>query len=165
MLQIPPSAPITASTSCLRWFFVFWRGCGHQCARHLRGRTHRAYQKRDPWSGADIVCECVGRPEAFPEGLRYLRKAGMYLEPGNFVECGEAPQIGVHEICANNLRIIGMTNHITDYQTVMQIMLRSRDRFPWEKLFSHHFSIDDYETAIQTSMTDNSMKVIIDPWM
>ena len=83
----------------------------------------------------------MGRPEAFPEGLRYLRKAGMYLEPGNFVECGEAPQIGVHEICANNLRIIGMTNHITDYQTVMQIMLRSRDRFPWEKLFSHHFSI------------------------
>lgn len=40
--------------------------------------------------GADIVCECVGRPEAFPEGLRYLRKAGMHLEPGNFVECGEA---------------------------------------------------------------------------
>ena len=37
------------------------------------------------------------------------------------MECGEAPQIGVHEICANNLRIIGMTNHITDYQTVMQI--------------------------------------------
>lgn len=107
----------------------------------------------------------MGRPEAFPEGLRYLRKAGMYLEPGNFVECGEAPQIGVHEICANNLRIIGMTNHITDYQTVMQIMLRSRDRFPREKLFSHHFSIDDYETAIQTSMTDHSMKVIIDPWM
>ena len=89
----------------------------------------------------------------------------MYLEPGNFVECGEAPQIGVHEICANNLRIIGMTNHIADYQTVMQIMLRSRDRFPWEKLFSHHFSIDDYETAIQTSMTGNSMKVIINPWM
>ena len=115
--------------------------------------------------GADIVCECVGRPEAFPEGLKYLRKAGMYLEPGNFVECGENPRIGVHEICANNLRIIGMTNHITDYQTVMQLMLRNKDRFPWEKLFSHHFSIDEYETAIKTSMTDESMKVVIDPWM
>ena len=115
--------------------------------------------------GADIVCECVGRPEAFPEGLRYLRKAGMYLEPGNFVECGEAPRIGVHEICANNLRIVGMTNHITDYQTVMQIMLRNKDRFPWEKLFSHHFPVEDYETAIRTSMTDESMKVVVDPWM
>ena len=115
--------------------------------------------------GADIVCECVGRPEAFPEGLRYLRKAGMYLEPGNFVECGEAPRIGVHEICANNLRIVGMSNHISDYQTVMQIMLRNKDRFPWEKLFSHHFPVEDYETAIRTSMTDESMKVVVDPWM
>lgn len=30
--------------------------------------------------GTEIVVECVGRPEVFPEGLKYLRKAGMYLE-------------------------------------------------------------------------------------
>ena len=30
--------------------------------------------------GAEIVVECVGRPEVFPEGRKYLRKAGMYLE-------------------------------------------------------------------------------------
>lgn len=30
--------------------------------------------------GAEIVVECVGRPEVFPEGLKYLRKAGMYPE-------------------------------------------------------------------------------------
>lgn len=113
--------------------------------------------------GADIVCECVGKPEVFPEGLKYLRKAGMYLEPGNFVECGENPTIGVHEICANNLRIVGMTNHILDYQTVMGIMVRNKDRFPWEKLFSHRFSIEEYETAMKTSMTDESMKVLIVP--
>lgn len=29
--------------------------------------------------GAEIVAECVDRPEVFPEGLKYLRKAGMYL--------------------------------------------------------------------------------------
>ena len=49
--------------------------------------------------------------------------------------------------------------------TAFRCLHRIWDRPPWEKLFSHHFSIDDYETAIQTSMTDNSMKVIIDPWM
>ena len=87
----------------------------------------------------------------------------MYLEPGNFVECGEPASIGVHEICANNLRIVGMTNHTLDYQTVMDIMVRNKDRFPWEKIFSHRFSVGDYETAIKTSMTDESMKVLIDP--
>ena len=30
--------------------------------------------------GAEIVVACVGRSEVFPEGLKYLRKAGMYLE-------------------------------------------------------------------------------------
>ena len=115
--------------------------------------------------GADIVVECVGRPEVFPEGLRYLRKAGMYLEPGNFVDCGNA-EINIHEICANNLRIIGMTNHTHNcYKTVMEMMLRYQDRFPWEKLFSHCFSLAKAETAIHTSMTKESMKVIIDPWM
>lgn len=114
--------------------------------------------------GADLVVECVGRPEVFPEGLKYLRKAGMYLEPGNFVDCGSAT-IGVHEICANNLRIIGMTNHVQDYKTVMSMMLREKDRFPWEKMFSHRFSVEQYETAMKTSMTDESMKVLIDPWL
>lgn len=114
--------------------------------------------------GADLVVECVGRPEAFPEGLKYLRKAGMYLEPGNFVDCGDAT-IGVHEICANNLRIVGMTNHVQDYKTVMSMMLREKERFPWEKMFSHRFSLEQYEKAMKTSMTDESMKVLIDPWM
>ena len=114
--------------------------------------------------GADIVVECVGRPEVFPEGLKYLRKAGMYLEPGNFVDCGGV-DVNVHEICANNLRIIGMTNHTHNcYHTVMEMMLREKDRFPWDKLFSHVFPLAEAEKAIQTSMTKESMKVLIDPW-
>ncbi len=122
--------------------------------------------KRETYGrGADIVCECVGRPEVFPEGLKYLRKAGMYLEVGNFVECGETQSIGIHEICSNNLRIIGMSNHTVDYQTVMNIMVRNMDRFPWEKLFSHRFPLDKAEEAMRTSMTDESMKVLIYPNM
>ncbi len=115
--------------------------------------------------GADIVCECVGRPEVFPEGLKYLRKAGMYLEPGNFVDCGGV-EVNVHEICANNLRIIGMTNHTHNcYKVVMEMMARNKNNFPWERLFSHHFPLEKTEEAILTSMTAESMKVLIDPWM
>lgn len=114
--------------------------------------------------GADIAVECVGRPEVFPEGLRYLRKAGMYLEPGNFVDCG-GTNVNIHEICSNNLRIIGMTNHTHNcYKTVMEMMLREKDRFPWDRVFSHTFGLDDYRTALETSMKEDSMKVLIDPW-
>ena len=112
--------------------------------------------------GADLAVECVGRPHVVPEGLRMLRKAGMYLEPGNFVDCGETG-LNIHMICSKNLRIIGMSNHShTGYKQSMEMMLREKDRFPWEKLISHRFKLDDAEKAIQTSMTDESMKVLIE---
>ena len=113
--------------------------------------------------GADLVVECVGRPHVVPEGLRMLRKVGMYLEPGNFVDCGAIP-INVHEICSKNLRIVGMSNHIhNSYSPTMEMMERSIKWFPWDKFISHRFSIDETDHAIKTSMTENSMKVLIDP--
>ena len=42
-------------------------------------------------------------------------------------------------------------------------MLRPKDTFPWERLFSHHFP--QAEQAVKASMTRESMKVVIDPWM
>ncbi|MDD3656768.1 MAG: zinc-binding dehydrogenase [Atribacterota bacterium] len=113
--------------------------------------------------GCDLVVECVGKPFVVPEGLKMLRKAGMYLEPGNFVDCGGI-NINIHTICSKNLRIIGMSNHShTGYKQTMEMMLRGKDRFPWKKFISHQFKLDDAEKAILTSMTDESMKVLIKP--
>lgn len=58
-------------------------------------------EKAREFSSFDL--ECVGRSEVFPEGLKYLRKAGMYPEQA--------------------------------------------------------------EEAVKASMTRESMKVVIDPWM
>ena len=36
---------------------------------------------------------------------------------------------------SRNLRIVGMTNHTHNkYKTVMEMMLRYKDTFPWERL-------------------------------
>lgn len=65
-----------------------------------------------------------------------------------------------------NLRIVGMTNHTHNkYKTVMRMMLRHKDTFPWERLFRHRFPLAQAEEAVKASMTRESMKVIIDPWM
>ena len=64
------------------------------------------------------------------------------------------------------LRIVGMTNYTHNkYKTVMERMLRPKDIFPWERLFSHHFPWKQAEEAVKASMTRESMKVIIDPWI
>jgi len=113
--------------------------------------------------GAALVVECVGRPFVVSEGLKMLRKAGMYLEPGNFVDCGETP-INIHEICAKNLRIIGMSNHTHNcYREAMEMMLRWKDAYPWQEMISHRFPVEKAEDAIKTGMTDESMKVLIKP--
>lgn len=113
--------------------------------------------------GADIVCECVGKPMVVSEGLRMLRKAGMYLETGNFVDCGSIP-INVHEICANALRVVGMVNHThNSYRQMMDMMLRSLDRFPWPKFVSHVYPLGKTCEALYKSMTLDCMKVAIRP--
>ena len=57
------------------------------------------------------------------------------------------------------LRIVGMTNHTHNkYKTVMERMLRHKDTFPWEHL-------PQAEQAVKASMTRESMKVVIAPWM
>lgn len=65
-----------------------------------------------------------------------------------------------------NLRIVGMTNYTHNkYKTVMEMMPRPKDTFPWERLFSHRFPLEQAEQAVKASMTRESMKVVIDPWM
>ena len=113
--------------------------------------------------GADLVVECVGYPHVVPEGLRMLRKAGMYLEPGNFVDCGSVP-ISIHEICSKNLRIVGMSNHThVGYKDHMEMMERSMKWFPWDKFVSHVFPLDKATEAMQVAMGLDSMKVVFDP--
>lgn len=115
--------------------------------------------------GADLVVECVGRASVFNEGLRMLRKAGMYLEPGNFVDTGSVP-VNVHEICAKNLRIIGMCNHAHNaYLPCMEMMERSLKWFPWDKFVSHVYPLSRAEEAIKKSISEDSMKVAIAPNM
>lgn len=90
--------------------------------------------------------------------------AGIYLDPGQFVEVGEI-NINVNCIVAKSLRLVGMSNHaIPGYLPTMEMLLRNQDRFPWDKLFSHKFELDDYEKAMKTSLTEDSMKVMIYPW-
>lgn len=67
---------------------------------------------------------------------------------------------------SRNLRIVGMTNHTHNkYKTVMEMMLRHKDTFLWERLFRHRFLLEQAEEAVKANMTRKSMKVVIDPWM
>lgn len=114
--------------------------------------------------GADIICDCSGVKETVPEGLEMVRKGGMFIEPGQFVDRGPTP-INMNLVCSKSIRIIGMANHAAaGYRPTMEMMLRYEKDFPWHKIVSHRFGLDEVDKAIRASMGLDCMKVIVEAW-
>lgn len=115
--------------------------------------------------GADIVVECAGIAEVVPEGLEMLRKGGVYIEAGNFVETGEVSLSPHRHFCSKNIRLIGMTNHpFTGYTPSMEMMWRNANRFPFEKFVTHEYPLAQTEKGMLKSMQpEQCMKVVVAP--
>jgi len=114
--------------------------------------------------GADIVVETVGQPEVVRVGLEMLRRGGMYLETGNFADTGDVT-LNVHRhIAAKNVLIYGNTNHPHDgYYDAFDMMWRHRETFPWEKLITHRFPLEQAQEAMDKSFEADALKVVFVP--
>jgi L-iditol 2-dehydrogenase len=113
--------------------------------------------------GVDVGIECVGYPEAFPEGLDMIRRGGMYILEGMFVDVGEIP-INPHVLVSKSLRVIGLSNHpFTGYRPSMDLMLRYQDQMPLDKYVTHRFGLDQAQEAMDTALSLECMKVVIAP--
>ena len=114
--------------------------------------------------GADVVVETVGRPEVLKVGLEMLRRGGTYLETGNFADTGNVT-LNVHRhIAAKNVLIYGNTNHPHDgYYRAFEMMDRYKSTFPFEKLITHRFKLDQACDAIVKSFESDALKVAFTP--
>jgi L-iditol 2-dehydrogenase len=114
--------------------------------------------------GADVVVETVGQPGVVRVGLEMLRRGGTYLETGNFADTGEVP-LNIHRhIAAKNVLIYGNTNHPHDgYYAAMDMMWRHHSQFPFEKLITHRFGLDQAAEALKKSFEDDALKVVFTP--
>lgn len=113
--------------------------------------------------GVDVAIECVGYPEAVPEGLLMIRRGGMYILEGVFVDMGNIP-MNPHLICSKGLRIIGLSNHpFTGYRPSMDLMLRYQESMPLDAFVTHSFPLDKAQEAIDTALGLECMKVVFEP--
>ncbi|MCL4559066.1 MAG: zinc-binding dehydrogenase [Chloroflexi bacterium] len=114
--------------------------------------------------GADVVVECVGRPEVVKVGLEMLRRGGTYLETGNFADTGSV-EINIHRhIAAKNVLLWGNTNHPHDgYYPAFQMMYRYRDTFPFCNLITHRYRLEQAQEAMLMSFEPDALKVVYVP--
>jgi L-iditol 2-dehydrogenase len=115
--------------------------------------------------GADVVLQHMANTaQSFLEGIEMVKRGGMMVEMGNFVDTGDI-NINVHRhICSKNIRLLGLTNHpSTGYGPALRLLERYADRYPFEEMVTHEFGLDQVETAMRTSMSPDRMKVAVVP--
>ena len=91
------------------------------------------------------------------------RRGGTYIETGNFVDTGDVSINAHRHLAAKNLLLIGNSNHPhTGYYQAMNMMVKYREEFPWEKLVTHRFPLEKCQEAMETSMQADPLKVVFE---
>ena len=114
--------------------------------------------------GADVVLECAGVPAAFAEGLELVRRGGKLVELGHYTNVGTV-EVNPRDICWRDVDILGSWSYPpTQFETALNLLYYQRDRFPFKKMITHRFSIEDAAKGIEKMNTkDESIKVVITP--
>ncbi len=113
--------------------------------------------------GADVVIECSGVPVAFQEGMEMTRRGGKYVELGHFTDVGTIP-INPQHISFRDLDLLGVWAYPpSELGTALSVIEMTIDRYPYEELVTHKFSIDETEKAILTSRDKKCCKAMVTP--
>lgn len=115
--------------------------------------------------GADVIVECTGVAEAIPEGLRMARRGATYLVAGVFADVGDIAINPHRDLLANQIRLIGLTNHPpSGYVSSMRLLARNMERFPLHKFVTQTFPVTRIQDAMDCAFDlERSLKVVVTP--
>jgi threonine dehydrogenase-like Zn-dependent dehydrogenase len=114
--------------------------------------------------GADVVVDCSGRSDTFPEALELVRPGGTVIEAGAFVDLGPVPVNPNSQICVKNVTVLGIGGERLDqYGAVLRMLSRHHRRLPLERLITHRVGLDEVGDALELSQTGPAMKVLVTP--
>jgi L-iditol 2-dehydrogenase len=115
-------------------------------------------------TGPDIVIDCTGVAQSFPECLHMVRYGGTVIEAGSFVDMGP---IGINpnsDICTKNVSVIGVGGETaTSYVPAMTLLARNLDRLPLTEIITHRMPLERAAEAVELAQKDGAMKVLMDP--
>lgn len=112
-------------------------------------------------SGAEVVMEVVAAaPEVVPEGLEMVSLGGTYLTVGLV---GAYPvNINMRPFIDRGIRLIGSAQFkASTMPSVLDLMARTIDRYPWDRMISHTFKLEDAERAIQEAAAGKVIRAAV----
>jgi len=115
--------------------------------------------------GPDIVVECAGVPDAFPEGLEMVRRGGIFVELGHYTDAGNT-MINPFKVCYKDLTLIsqyGFSFHQYDTAFKQLSKWHRNNEYPLEDLVTHEFEIDDTEKGIKLHRQWKTLKAVVTP--
>jgi len=118
--------------------------------------------------GADVVFECASVPEAFSEGIKYLRDSTTLCEVGHFADTGSVKINPCSDILTKNIRIEGIYDNEPE-QFVRALPILERNEFPFAEIISHRSPLTRLKDAVNAIITGSKIdgkevvKVVIDP--
>ena len=110
--------------------------------------------------GADVVIDCTGSPYAIKEGLKMTAAGGTYTLPGVATPIGSIPINFYEDVARKNVRIQGVWVSDTSYlyQAVKLVLSK---KYPFEKLITHKFRLEEATEALKVVDTRKAMKAVL----
>jgi alcohol dehydrogenase len=113
--------------------------------------------------GVDCAMEVAGAPELIPPGLACLRTGGRYVEIGNSFP-GAVFSYDASDIVWRRLTICGVHNYDTAHlQHAIDFLAAAARKFPFEKIVTHRYPLDEINEAIKTAASGESIRVAVVP--
>ncbi len=112
--------------------------------------------------GADIVMEFTGHPEAFNEGLDFIRRGGRYVVVGQLGS--GTTMIKPSLIVTKQLRILGsLSGRAKAYWKALDFVSTHRTAIPFERMISNRYSLEDVNIGMKRMKDYAEIKPVIQP--
>lgn len=111
--------------------------------------------------GADVVLELVGLETLLTEGVAMLRPGGTFVDVGLWFP-GRTISFDPSTIVMSGKKIMGSAMYNPGVlPKLLDFLVRTKDVRPFDRLVSHHFSLDEIDTAFDQSEWDSRETPIV----
>jgi alcohol dehydrogenase len=115
--------------------------------------------------GVDCVLEVAGSPDLIPIGLQCLRIGGRLIEIGNSFPNARF-SYDACDLVWRRLTLTGVHNYDTRHlQMGIDFVAAANNQFPFEKLVTHRFELQEINAALQMAASGEAIRVALLPQM